>query len=313
MPPGMLWPAILPDARLDAAAEAAVVAAVRQFSDTGLTSGQISISIIELEPEGWRRGGYRPEWRVYPASVVKAYYLAYAAAHPQPLSEEDERAFSDMIRDSSNDATGAVLDLITQTTGGPELPPAEMAEWMGRRQAVNRWLGEIGIAGVNACQKTWNEGPYGRERAGYGTNFELRNMATAQASAQLMAGITEGLLASPEQTAWMNEILERSLTERDSQTRTYVGRALPEAGYRLFSKAGSAYQVRHDAAVIWREDGRRVALSIFTDGHIGNLRLLPFLAEHVLRGIGFVPEEGEPRWVEELAERPEDRSESAPG
>lgn len=308
----MLWPAILPDARLDSAAESAAVAAVQQFAETGLTLGQMSVSIIELEPSGWRRGGYRPEWQVYPASVVKAYYLAYAGAHPRPLSAEDERAFADMIRDSSNDATGAVLDLITGTTGGPELSPKEMADWMSRRQAVNRWLGEIGILGVNACQKTWNEGPYGRERAGYGPNYELRNMATAQASALLMAGITEGLLASPDQTAWMNGILERSLTQRDGQTRTYVGRALPESGYRLFSKAGSAYQVRHDAAVIWREDGRKVAISIFTDGHIGNLRLIPFLAEHVLRGIGFVPDEGEPRWVEELAERPEDRPETGP-
>ena len=60
-----------------------------------------------------------------PASVVK---LVYAVAVEQwlqrdliPDSDELQRALRDMIADSSNDATGSVVDLLSGTTSGPEL------------------------------------------------------------------------------------------------------------------------------------------------------------------------------------------------
>ena len=70
-----------------------------------------------------------------------------------------------MIRDSSNDATSLVVDLLSGTTSGPSLPPERMAHWVKQRQLVNGWLSELGwpeLQGCNACQKTWGDGPYGR-------------------------------------------------------------------------------------------------------------------------------------------------------
>ncbi len=82
-------------------------------------------SFWALPPQGAAWGGGRLR---YPASVVKLVYLVAAEAwlQRQRLEESPElrRALADMIRDSSNDATGLVVDLLSGTTSGPELPPS---------------------------------------------------------------------------------------------------------------------------------------------------------------------------------------------
>ena len=85
-----------------------------------------------------------------------------------------------MIVDSNNDATGLVVDSLTGTTGGPELPPAEFKLWMAKRNGVNRYFAELGYKGINTNQKAFAEGPYGRERQSRGPNFENNNRLTTQ-------------------------------------------------------------------------------------------------------------------------------------
>jgi hypothetical protein len=303
--PESVLPAIpMIDPAMNQAALEAASSAVVQFSADNLQTSQIGISVLELDRSqgAWKEGGFRADWQVYPASVVKAFYLAFGAVLLErgeiELTPENERCFQDMIKDSSNDATGGVLDLITGTTGGPELPAAEFAAWRKRRLAVNEWLAARGYVGVNASQKTWNEGPYGRERQGYGPNFEHRNLATARSASILLAEIALGRIAGRTWTDWMMNTLSRSLVERDSQTRTFIGKVLPDQGYELRSKAGLAYQVRHDAAHIRRADGREVVISIFTDGHLSRPKILPFIAESILKKIGFLSD-GPERWSAE--------------
>jgi hypothetical protein len=286
----------------------AVDAAVSQFP--GLDRSDIGISLASLDgAEGtYEMGGFREDWMVYPASVVKTFYIAYGAslldAGSIELTEEHERGFRDMIVDSSNDATGLVLDLVTDTTGGAELPADEMAVWMEKRQAVNRWLVGRGITGVNACQKTWNEGPYGRERLGYGSSMELRNMASAEACAKMMCEIKLGLVASADRTSWMLGFFERGVEsngeEPDGQTRNFIGKVVPK-GCTLWSKAGLAYETRHDVACVRAPDGREFVMAIMTDHNIGNAKLVPFLAERILRSVGVI-EGGEERWDRFVAE-----------
>ena len=119
-----------------------------------------------------RWGGFNETKTHYPASAIKLFWLAYArhriAEGKLTQTPELDRAMHDMIVDSVNDATALVVDATTETTGGPELPPRELDRWIARRQAANRWYDSLGYTGVNASQKTWNEGPYGRERQGYG-------------------------------------------------------------------------------------------------------------------------------------------------
>src|SRR5215471_12526768 len=102
-----------------------------KFADKKLTENQLSITLIDLrDPEHPVTASFRGNERVYPASVVKLFYLG--AVHrwleDKKIQETDElkRAVRDMIVDSSNEATQYVVDVLTQTTGGFELPPKEM-------------------------------------------------------------------------------------------------------------------------------------------------------------------------------------------
>src|SRR5947207_4643191 len=109
-------------------------AALTKFADQKLTEAQLSITLIDLrDPQHPVTAGFRGNERVYPASVVKLFYLV--AVHRWledkkiPQTDELKRAVHDMIVDSSNEATQYVVDVLTQTTGGFELPPKEMEEW----------------------------------------------------------------------------------------------------------------------------------------------------------------------------------------
>src|SRR4030095_5364834 len=115
-----------------------VSAAVQKFGSGGLSPDKIALTIIDLKARGHPRGGsHRGKEQIYPASVVKLFYLA--AAHHQiatgelKSTAELERALHDMIVESSNDATHYVVDALTGTTDGPELDEPALAEWMQKR------------------------------------------------------------------------------------------------------------------------------------------------------------------------------------
>jgi hypothetical protein len=91
---------------------------------------------------------YRGDERVYPASVVKLFYLV--AIHEwlekgmtQPFPELD-RAIRDMIVDSSNDATSLVVDILSGTTSGPDLSSGPFETWKYQRNIVNRYYQSLG-------------------------------------------------------------------------------------------------------------------------------------------------------------------------
>ena len=209
--------------------------------------------------QGASWAGDRPR---YPASVVKLVYLVAAEAWRQAdlLADTPElrRALSDMIRDSSNDATSLVVDLLSGTTSGPSLPTERMAHWVEQRQLVNGWLSELGwpeLQGCNACQKTWGDGPYGRERVYYGTELENRNRLSTDAVARLLQAVLASALVSPPACARMAALLARSLdpalrlADPENQVDGFIGEGLP-LGSRLWSKAGWMSQARHDAAYV---------------------------------------------------------------
>jgi len=248
-----------------------------------------------LPVQGASWAGDRPR---YPASVVKLVYLVAAEAWRQSDllidTPELRRALADMIRDSSNDATGLVLDLLTGTTSGPALPPQRMAAWVEQRQLVNRWLAERNwpeLQGCNACQKTWGDGPYGREREFYGEQLDNRNRLSTDAVARLLQAVIASALVSPPACARMRALLARSLdpaqraADPDNQVDGFIGEGLPPHA-QLWSKAGWMSQARHDAAYVEPaalNDGSRTApflLVIFSEGHACALdtRLLPEIA-----------------------------------
>jgi beta-lactamase class A len=246
------------------------------------------------DPQRAVTASFRGNERVYPASVVKLFYLV--AAHRWledkkiEMTPELNRSLRDMIVDSSNEATQYVLDVLTHTTGGYELPPKEMQEWQYKRNAINRYFTELGYTNINVNQKTFCEDAYGRERVSRGPNGENRNKLTTDATARLMMEIVTGKVANPARTAMMMDLLKRDYSgtsgDADDQGRGFTGIALKGVeGARLWSKAGWTSTTRHDVAYIELPDGRKFVVATFTTDHANEREIIPTVARLVMEGL----------------------------
>ena len=264
-----------------------------QFPNENLRDDEVAVTVIDLsDPSRPRSGSFRGDQPIYPASVVKLFYLAatHQWLHDGRLrdSEELRRMMRDMIVDSSNDATAAVVDTLTGAANGEPLPEDEMKVWVEKRNAVNRYFASLGYEGINVCQKTYAEGPYGRERLFLGPKFDNRNKLTTDATARLLDEIVQGTAVSAERSGQMMELLKRDVTKKgsdpDDQARGFIGGALP-AGSLLWSKAGWTSTARHDAAYVETPNGQKFVLVIFTTGHANRRELLPAIAGEVLKGL----------------------------
>jgi hypothetical protein len=198
-----------------------------------------------------------------------------------------------MIVDSSNEATQYVVDVLTQTTGGFELPAKEMAEWQDKRNAVNRYYSSLGYSNINVNQKTFCEDAYGRERFSRGPNGENRNKLTTDATARLLAEIATGRAVNAAHSAQMMELLKRDFSgtskDNDDQGHGFTGIALQGmTGVKLWSKAGWTSTTRHDAAYLELPNGAKIVLVTFTTDHAGEREIIPTVARVVIEGIGSV-------------------------
>ena len=279
-------PAARPDARLQRILDDAVAATFQQFASNQLQSNQLAVTLIDLrEPENLKQASFRGQAPIYPASVVKLFYLAAAHRWMEDGRLKDtaelRRALRDMIVDSSNDATHYVLDALTGTVSGPELPEAEMKLWGEKRNAVNRYFASLGYTNINANQKPWGDGPYGRDRIWVGKDYGNRNALTTDATARLLADIVRKQFVSAARSDEMLELLKRDPANRkDSQARFTIAELPP--GGKLFSKAGWTSTARHDAACLELPDGKRFVLVTFTTGHANEKEIIPALARRVM-------------------------------
>ena len=191
-----------------------------------------------------------------------------------------------MIVDSLNEATGLVVDSLTGTTSGPELPSDELEQWNEKRNAVNRYFAALGYQNINVNRKPWCEGPYGREMQSVKLlKPDHRNWLTTEATARLLVEIATGKLVTRERSLQMMELLHRRPFEKDPdvQSREYTGVALP-AGAKLWSKAGWTSEVRHDAAYVELPGGSKFVLITFTTGHSKEKEIIPEVAKAVVQG-----------------------------
>jgi beta-lactamase class A len=146
---------------------------------------------------------------------------------------------------------------------------------------------------INVCQKTWCDGPYGRERAFYGQLLENRNMLTTNATARLLHSIVGGVAVSSVRSQAMMSILKRSLKAdelpqdvEEDQITGFLGAGLPQTA-QIWSKAGWTSQVRHDAAYIEIPNLRPYLVVVFTEGkmHAKNRNLLPFVSQRIAEAV----------------------------
>jgi len=277
--------------RLQKVVDNAVKQTLGKFADQQLKTNQLAVTLVDLRnPQKPVQASYRGGEQIYPASVIKLFYLV--AAHrwleDGKLQDTDElrRAMRDMIVDSLNEATGYIVDLLTGTTSGPELSPKEMERWYNKRNAVNRYFASLGYTNINVNRKPWCEGPYGREMQSVKMSKpNHRNWLTTDATARLLTEIVTGNAVSAKRSAQMMGLLKRDPSpdsgNRNDQAHAYTALALPP-GTKLWSKAGWTSETRHDAAYVELPNGAKFILVTFTVDHANERDIIATVAKAVV-------------------------------
>jgi len=276
---------------LQAVVDRAAKSALERFADQKLRRKQLAVTLVDLrDPEKPVQASYRGGEEIYPASVIKLFYLAAVHRWMEDGKLQDtpelRRAMRDMIVDSLNEATGYLVDSLTGTTSGPELAPQEMAEWYYQRNAVNRYFASLGYTNINVNRKPWCEGPYGREMQSVQMSQpNHRNWLTTDATARLLTEIATSKAVSAKRCAEMLELLKRDPSpaagNKNDQAHAYTALALPP-GSRLWSKAGWTSESRHDAACVELPNGAKFVLVTFTVDHAGEREIIPTVAKAVV-------------------------------
>jgi beta-lactamase class A len=270
---------------------------LRSYSNGSFKPEEIAATLIDVrDPSALQWASVRGEERIYPASVVKMFYMAALERQLEDkkiaMTPELARGLKDMIVDSSNEATQYILDVLTDTSSGAELPLRAFIQWQHQRNRVNRFYSAMGYTNINVNQKTFCEDAYGIEQQSRNYKGENRNMLTTNATARLLAEIVLGRMNSPERTAVMMGLMSRdwaaASADADSQAVGFSGKALIEmklAGTRLWSKAGWTSKTRHDAAYIETPDGSKFVLVVFTENHANDKDVIPAVVRSVIEGL----------------------------
>lgn len=208
-----------------------------------------------------------------PGALVQLPYLIASERWLQRglLEEEPElrRALRAMIRQGSHDATSYVVDRLSGTTSGPVLAARAHAAWAKQRSLVNGWLVSLGwpeLEGCLAVQKTWQEGPYGRERQFIGPALEHANRFSSDGLARLLEGVLSGTLISPPACQRMRSLLaaqQSPLAEAPVLPGTL---ALPlpvaDSGSRRWWGIGGGGDRSHELALYAEAEGQAPTLLV---------------------------------------------------
>ena len=282
--------------------QAQLLALMNQFSRDGRPGLQNSVSITWIrypkpnpEPLSGIGANWSGEKLIYPASIVKLFYAIAAEAWIQKGllldGTEIREAIKNMIAHSSNDATSLVMDLLSGTTSGPQLINESMERWTNQRNLVNKWLQSLKWEeneGVNCCQKTWTDGPYGREKEFYGEGRSNQNLLSTESTAKMLEAVMTNNIVSPPACKRIQKIMSRSLEkiqreqDPENQIDGFLGEGLKK-GTMLWSKAGWMSKARHDATWCNIPKGNPMLIIVFCHGRelSKDEALLPGLAREL--------------------------------
>jgi beta-lactamase class A len=234
----------------------------------------VHVGVIDLwDPERPGLAHYKGHRRVYPSSVIKMVYMGYvyhlADAGRLTITPEVYRKLYQMIHPSSNTATAWIVDLWSGTSGDDLRPPEAYREFAHRRNACNRWLRSLGIADINACQKTWGspippgERQFLRNGAPSGP-WVNRNAMTAAAAARFLQLLAGDALANQDSCDAMRRLMERDVRKQAYQRMRIAG-GVPK-GAKVYSKTGTTSDTFHDAGIVVLPNGRAFVLSVLITG-----------------------------------------------
>lgn len=279
--------------------QTAVAEVFEKFKAKNLKTEELAATLIDLRnPKNLKMADVRGEEKIYPASVVKMFYMTalFQAVEDGKvkMTPEIERGLKEMIGVSSNDATHYIFDVITDTSGGAELSPKELEKYAYKKNAVNRYFSSLGYQNINVNQKTYCEDIFGRERQFWNGGKE-RNKLTTNATARLLTNIVLGKAVSIEKSKLMKDLMRREpfieSDDKDNQSIGYTGIALKNLNLKdakLYSKAGWTSSSRHDAALVETPDGLKFVLVIFTDNHANEREIIPMIAEKIIKNLGAI-------------------------
>jgi len=225
------------------------------------TGGALSAEEFwQYQPEG---ASYRGVELIEPSNLVHLFYLV--AIHVwleqgmvQPATDT-ERALASMIRDGSHDAASYLVDILSGVSSGPVLPEGPMTTWQSQRNIVNRYFTQLGwpeLRSININQKTWQDGPYGRERVFFGETFDNRNQLTTEAIARLLHSIIGGVSVTSIRSQSMMNLL------KDQTGAAFIG--LPPS-VRVWQKIAVQARIAHSAAYVEAEDIHPYLLIVLTE------------------------------------------------
>src|SRR5256714_9370575 len=124
--------------RLQKIVDDATRTALERFKEKGLAEKNLAVTLVDLpDPVRPEQASLRGAQPIYPASVVKLFYLAAAHRWMEDgrlkETEEVDRALKDMIVESLNDPAHFILDALTGVSNGEELPPDKLKKWAEKR------------------------------------------------------------------------------------------------------------------------------------------------------------------------------------
>lgn len=270
---------------------------LKTYPNDSFKQSDIAATLIDLrKPDDIRTANFRGEEKIYPASVVKMFYMNALERQLEDgkvvMTPEMQRGLKDMIVVSSNEATQYILDVLTDTSSGAELPPREFEAWQYKRNRVNRFYSAMGYTNINVNQKTFCEDAYGIEQQSRNYQGQNRNMLTTDAVARLLAEIALGRMNTPERTKAMMDLMHRNpfakTDDPDSQDTGFSGKALLDmkmTDAQIWAKAGWTNTARHDAAYIETADGLKFVLVVFTEHHANDREAIPTIVKGVITGL----------------------------
>jgi len=231
---------------------------------------------------------------VYPASIVKLVYGLAAFYWIKKgrllLSDEIIDAVWKMLSFSSNNATSFLIDLLTGTTSGPCIEGELWENWQYQRSIINDWLHDLNweeLVGINCCQKTWDDGPFGREKEFYGYDNNNRNAMNSDSAARVLEEIMIHIDYQKNDLnlrSFLKRNLNKVVLKNDSlnQIDGFLGEGLPES-INLWSKAGLMSEVRHDSAWWTNSQSLHTLLVVFCNGekYSKDTSFLPLIAKEV--------------------------------
>jgi len=254
-----------------------------EAGDPKLRQTDVRIALLDMShgdpPLLAQRHGTVP---IYPASVIKFVYLMAAYAWQEDgrrrIDAEMDELLTQMIHNSSNQATQGVFARLTGTEPGPELSAAAYQVFRERRLAVDRWLQTLGITDLHCVNPTYNgDGDlFGRDKQFVSDRsipgglprrdgeFANRNAMTAVGTAKLLALLATDRALTPADSATVRQRMRRDPAEQPHLVHRIAGGAKRLPDLEVYSKSGTWGPIYADAGIVRHASGRQFVLVVFT-------------------------------------------------